>query len=62
MRVAVVGAKGQLGAAIVDEFSGAHEVLPLSGVTHMTAPQEQVAENLLLLQVDFLKRSLGAGH
>jgi dipeptidyl-peptidase-4 len=35
-----------------------HEVLPLSGVTHMTAPQEQVAENLLLLQVDFLKRSL----
>ena len=36
----------------------AHEVLPLSGVTHMT-PQEQVAENLLLLQVDFLKRALG---
>jgi dipeptidyl-peptidase-4 len=34
-----------------------HEVLPLSGVTHMT-PQEQVAENLMLLQVDFLKRSL----
>ncbi|MEN8651120.1 prolyl oligopeptidase family serine peptidase [Streptomyces sp. 21So2-11] len=36
-----------------------HEVLPLTGVTHMTAPQEQVAENLLLLQVDFLKRALG---
>ncbi|MFD8151968.1 prolyl oligopeptidase family serine peptidase [Streptomyces sp. NPDC059720] len=35
-----------------------HEVLPLSGVTHMT-PQEQVAENLLLLQVDFLQRALG---
>ncbi|MEU1664726.1 prolyl oligopeptidase family serine peptidase [Streptomyces sparsogenes] len=35
-----------------------HEVLPLSGVTHMT-PQEQVAENLLRLQVDFLRRSLG---
>lgn len=35
-----------------------HEVLPLSGVTHMT-PQEQVAENLLLLQVNFLRRSLG---
>ncbi|MBQ0828376.1 S9 family peptidase [Streptomyces tagetis] len=34
-----------------------HEVLPLSGVTHMT-PQESVAENLLLLQADFLKRSL----
>lgn len=35
-----------------------HTVLPLSGVTHMT-PQEQVAENLLLLQVDFLKEKLG---
>jgi dipeptidyl-peptidase-4 len=35
-----------------------HTVLPLSGVTHMT-PQEQVAENLLLLQVEFLKRALG---
>jgi dipeptidyl-peptidase-4 len=37
-----------------------HEVLPLSGVTHMT-PQESVAENLLRLQLDFLKRSLGLG-
>ncbi len=36
----------------------AHSVLPLSGVTHMT-PQEEVAENLLLLQVDFLRRALG---
>ncbi|OEU87654.1 S9 family peptidase [Streptomyces oceani] len=35
-----------------------HEVLPLSGVTHMPT-QEVVAENLLLLQVDFLRRSLG---
>ncbi|MDY7105819.1 MAG: prolyl oligopeptidase family serine peptidase [Actinomycetota bacterium] len=35
-----------------------HEVLPLSGVTHMT-PQEVVAENLLRLQVEFLRRSLG---
>jgi len=34
-----------------------HEVLPLVGVTHMT-PQEQVAENLLLHQLDFLRRSL----
>jgi dipeptidyl-peptidase 4 len=32
-----------------------HEVLPLSGVTHMT-PQEVVAENLLLLQLAFLRR------
>ena len=35
-----------------------HSVLPLSGVTHMAA-QEDVAENLLLLQVDFLRTSLG---
>lgn len=36
-----------------------HTVLPLSGVTHMT-PQETVAENLKLLQVNFLKEHLGA--
>ena len=35
-----------------------HSVLPLSGVTHMT-PQEEVAENLLILQVDFLRNALG---
>jgi dipeptidyl-peptidase-4 len=35
-----------------------HTVLPLTGVTHM-ASQEEVAENLLLLQVDFLKAALG---
>ena len=35
-----------------------HEVLPLSGVTHMT-PQEEVAENLLLHQLEFLRRTLG---
>ncbi|MEU5464771.1 prolyl oligopeptidase family serine peptidase [Streptomyces althioticus] len=34
-----------------------HEVLPLSGVTHMT-PQEEVAENLLRLQLGFLGRAL----
>ena len=34
-----------------------HEFLPLVGVTHMT-PQEVVAENLLLHQLDFLRRSL----
>jgi dipeptidyl-peptidase-4 len=33
-------------------------VLPLSGVTHL-ASQEEVAENLLLLQVDFLRLALG---
>ena len=35
-----------------------HEVLPLVGVSHMT-PQEVVAENLLLHQLDFLRRTLG---
>jgi dipeptidyl-peptidase 4 len=35
-----------------------HEVLPLVGVSHMT-PQEVVAENLLLHQLEFLNRSLG---
>lgn len=34
-----------------------HSVLPLSGVTHMTS-QEVVAENLALLQIDFLRRHL----
>jgi dipeptidyl-peptidase-4 len=36
-----------------------HTVLPLTGVTHMT-PQEAVAENLLLLQAEFLHRALAA--
>lgn len=52
-------------AAHTLELSGAllaagrpHEVLPLTGVTHM-ASQEDVATNLLLLQLDFLRRSLG---
>jgi dipeptidyl-peptidase-4 len=35
-----------------------HSVLPLTGITHM-ASQETVAENLLLLQLDFLRRALG---
>ena len=34
-----------------------HELLALSGVTHMT-PQEVVAENLLLHQLEFLQRHL----
>ena len=36
-----------------------HSVLPLSGVTHMT-PQEIVAENLLLAEVEFLREHLRA--
>jgi dipeptidyl-peptidase-4 len=35
-----------------------HQVLPLSGITHMTS-QETVAENMLLLQVAFLREALG---
>ncbi|MFT4617922.1 MAG: dipeptidyl-peptidase-4, partial [Halioglobus sp.] len=46
----------QLSAALL-AAGKRHEVLPLVGVTHMT-PQEQVAENLLLHQLDFLRRSL----
>ena len=34
-----------------------HQVLPLTGVTHM-ASQEDVAENLLLLQLHFLRSAL----
>jgi dipeptidyl-peptidase-4 len=47
----------QLSAALL-AAGRPHEVLPLAGVTHMT-PQETVAENLLLHQLDFLRRSLG---
>lgn len=46
----------QLSRALL-EAGRPHTVLPLSGVTHMT-PQEAVAENLLLLQVDFLRTHL----
>ncbi len=37
-----------------------HEVLPLTGITHM-ATEETVAENLLKLQLAFLRRALGLG-
>ena len=46
----------QLSAALL-EAGRPHEVLPLAGITHMT-PQEEVAENLLLHQLDFLHRAL----
>jgi dipeptidyl-peptidase 4 len=36
-----------------------HEVLPLTGITHMTV-RPAVAENLLRLQLDFLTRALGS--
>jgi len=47
----------QLSRALL-EAGRPHQVLPLSGVSHMT-PQESVAENLLKLQVSFLETSLG---
>ena len=37
-----------------------HQVLPLTGVTHM-ANQEDVAENLLLFQLAFLRQALVPG-
>ncbi len=49
----------QLSAALL-AAGKPHEVLPLVGVTHMT-PQEQVAENLLLHQLDFLHRNVTTG-
>ena len=47
----------QLSAALL-EAGRPHTVLPLLRVTHMT-PQEIVAENLLLLQLGFLRTALG---
>jgi dipeptidyl-peptidase 4 len=47
----------QLSRALM-EGGRPHVVLPLSGITH-GAIQERVAENLLLLEVDFLRRALG---
>ena len=47
----------QLSRALL-EAGKPHTVLPLSGVTHMT-PQEEVAENLLLVQSAFLREALG---
>ena len=38
-----------------------HTVLPLTGVSHMT-PQEVVAENLLHLQLQFLRQHLSGQH
>ncbi len=46
----------QLSAALL-AAGRPHTVLPLSGVTHMT-PQEVVAENLALVQLDFFARAL----
>jgi dipeptidyl-peptidase 4 len=54
----VVAAHTLLLSQRLTEAGRPHSVLPLTGVTHMT-PQEAVAENLLLLQLDFLRRALG---
>ncbi len=47
----------QLSAALL-AAGRPHRVLPLTGVTHQT-PQEEIAENLLLIQRDFLRETLG---
>jgi dipeptidyl-peptidase-4 len=54
----VVAAHTLLLSQRLTEAGRPHSVLPLTGVTHMT-PQEEVAENLLLLQLEFLRSSLG---
>ena len=56
----VVAAHSLLFSQRLTESGRAHTFLPLTGVTHMT-PQEEVAENLLLLQVEFLRSALGSG-
>lgn len=53
----VVSAHTLLLSQRLTESGREHAALPLTGVTHMAA-QEVVAENLLLLQVDFLHRAL----
>jgi dipeptidyl-peptidase-4 len=42
------------------EAGRSHSVMPLSGITHRPV-DERLAENLLLLELGFLKRSLGLG-
>jgi dipeptidyl-peptidase-4 len=46
-------------SALLTAAGRPHVVLPLVGVTHMT-PQEDVAENLLLLQLQFIKDAFAA--
>ena len=57
----VVAAHSLLLSQRLTESGRTHNFLPLSGVTHMT-PQEEVAENLLLVQVEFLRSALGVGR
>ncbi len=49
----------QLSAALL-AAGKPHTVLPLTGITHMSASQEAVAANLELLRVDFLRTHLDA--
>jgi dTDP-4-dehydrorhamnose reductase len=52
MRVVVVGAQGQLGAAIVHEFAGAHEVLPLAHRDLDVTSDREVAAAMKRLRPD----------
>jgi dipeptidyl-peptidase-4 len=57
----VVAAHSLLLSQRLTESGRPHSFLPLTGVTHMT-PQEEVAENLLLVQLEFLRSALGLGR
>ena len=52
MRVAVVGAEGQLGSAIVQEFAAAHEVLPLTHRDLDVTKDRDVAAAMTTLRPD----------
>jgi len=52
MRIAVVGAQGQLGAAVVDELAAAHEVLPLAHGTLDVTSDHDVAAVMAKLRPD----------
>ncbi|MEP7309658.1 MAG: dTDP-4-dehydrorhamnose reductase [Acidobacteriota bacterium] len=54
MRVAVVGAQGQLGAAIVHEFAAAHQVLPLTHRDLDVTKDRDVAEAMTTLRPDVI--------
>lgn len=54
----VVAHSVRLSAALV-AAGRPHALLPLPGVTHMTPQDDEVAENFMLMQVQWLRESLG---
>jgi dipeptidyl-peptidase-4 len=57
----VVAHSVRLSAALV-AAGRPHALLPLPGVTHMTPQDDEVAENFMLMQVQWLKDALGVGR